>query len=464
MGDRERRDGRAEVGPLGGRNGSRRTAVEVNIAKLLLLAALAPLVVGGLAQRASALVGAAEAPRIVAVVVAVGALCAVVGALGFGALTDLVPRPGKWCWALIASVIGTLGLVLAAGEAVPALICGWGLAQFGYSGSMAVLRSMLASVAESYRRRGSVVMVMSGYLGALIPILLLIALPGSAWHITFGFAAAGVLLPLSVLLARRRAFLRAREDDPHARIAEAATQTASPEPRATPASASLRQARSLPGWTVLVVQVASTAVLAAFLTFHPLDLEHRLGVHGPDAVRSSALVLAAGLFGLLSVALLLFLRPRLFGTGAAALLLAAALLAGSIGARAFGITLGSLAIAALLTGAAVAVNASTLLVTALEGVPRHRAGRFIGAFSAAGALGQFVGPLLGLALLGAFRATDGGYTAMILVLGGLPAAWGAMILIVTAVPRRAARNAEPGRAVPGGGERYDGAHAHSRRH
>lgn len=408
---------------------SRRTAVRVNVEKLLLLAALTPFVVAGISQRATALVGGDEAARVVALTVAAGAACAVLGALGFGWLGDRGEDPGRrrWRWVIVAVLVGTAGLFTAMIPSLPALVAGWAVAQFGYSGAMALLRTLLASTATAHRRRGSVVMVLGAYLGAFIPIVLLIALPGGIWAISAATAVLCVSYPLLVLARGAGEPGRLPEAG---RAGEPEASRTSPVQRRDVATGGTDRRGRIPAPLLLLVQCASSAVVAAFLTYHPLDLERRLGLSGDGFVRASAVVLAAALAGLLITGVTLLLRPRVLGSARTLLICAALLLGASIGLRGIADALPLIVFAAFLSGVAVGANSSTLLVAALEAAPPDRAGRFIGAYSAAGALGQFIGPLLGLLLLGAVAGAPTDFPLLFLGLAALPGLWALLIALV----------------------------------
>lgn len=161
---------------------SRRIAIYVNVAKLTLLAALAPPVVAGIAERATTLGSGFDVTAVVAATASVGSVCAVLGALGLGALADVGRRAarGRWWWVVAGTTLGTAGLVLLSlGTSRTELICGWGAAQLGYSGAMAVLRTILADALPQHRRRGGVMVVLGSYGGLGVPLLVLLMFPGA---------------------------------------------------------------------------------------------------------------------------------------------------------------------------------------------------------------------------------------------------------------------------------------------
>lgn len=289
---------------------------------------------------------------------------------------------------------------------------------------MALLRTILAGSQSAHRRRGSVILVLGGYLGAFIPILLLIAFPGATWAISSAIAVLCVAYPLSILMRGRGSRGTVpRRPPPEGRMIDGSFEEPVAAPGGGAAAPSVEPRQRVPMRMLLVIQCVSASVVAAFLTYHPMDLEQRIGQDGDALVRASAVVLASALAGLLLTAVALLHRPGVFGTARGVLIGSALLLACSIGLRGLVDALPLVVTAAFLSGAAVGANSSTLLVAALESAPRGRAGRFIGAFSAAGALGQFIGPVLGLFLLGLMPGASVTFSLLFLGLAGLPVAW-----------------------------------------
>ena len=438
---------------------SRRIAIFVNLAKITLLAALAPPVVAGIAQRATLLADGAggaglDTAALVAGTVSTGSICAVLGALGLGRLADTgrATVAARWGWVLAGTVIGTAGLaILVLGTSLHALVAGWATAQLGYSGAMAVLRAILASALPTHRRRGAVVVVLGGYGGLLIPLALLVAFPDGIWETTFGLAAASLVVPIVFLAGTRRRIAR---DSPAERSApkqapgrfpgelpgDAAPGAPAPgepraaaasraSPRAIPAGPADRPGRPLPGAALFAIQCAANAVIAAFLSYHPLDLAERAAHDAQFPVRASVWVILAAVLGLLAATGALLVRPRLLAESRRVIVAAGVLLALSLVLRAICEPLPLVAFAAALSGAAVGLNNSALLAGALESAPPHRHGRSLGVFSAAGALGQFIGPLAALGVLSiiAIGGSDPdnapGYRALFLLLAVLPATW-----------------------------------------
>ncbi|MGO1538924.1 MAG: MFS transporter [Leucobacter sp.] len=398
---------------------SRRTTIAVNVAKALLLAALTPPIVAGIAQRATALGSGMDAAAVVTFTATAGALCAVIGAAGLGALSDL-GRPTaftRWGWVLLGTIVGTVGLiVLSFGDFPLALTVGWGAAQLGYSGAMAVLRVILASAVPSHRRRGAVAAVLAAYVGMLIPLLILLVLPGRLWETTFSLAALSLLVPIIFLVGARS---MPEHHDPD--VEGTATEAAPDVP------GSQRVSRT----ALLVVQAAANIVMAAFLSYHPLDLAERADADEGFPVRASVWVLIAAVAGLMFASTLLMRRPELLANGQRVLVMGGGILSLSLIIRAVSEPLPLIALAAMLSGVAVGMNSSALLALALETGTPERRGKFIGMYSAAGALGQLVGPVVALGVLGvtASLAPGAGYRWVFLVLAAVPLLWATILAL-----------------------------------
>lgn len=427
---------------------SRRIAILVNVAKIALLAALAPPVVAGIAQRAAFLGAAAggtgiDTAAIVAATVSTGSVCAVLGAIGFGFLADIgrTTTPARWGWVFIATGVGTVGLVLLAlSPSFSSLLVGWATAQFGCSGAMAVLRAILAAALPSHRRRGAVIAVLGGYGGLLIPLGLLLVFPGSIWQTTFGLAAASLVVPAVALAGVRRVPRRAVMLSDRNRVdpdggSPAGRKRSAPSTQTLPREAAdsgrpqpYERGRPLSPAALIVIQCAANVVLAAFLSYHPLDLASRAAEDAHFPVRASVWVLVAAVLGLLAAVGVLLARPVLLARSRIVVVVAGALLAASLVLRAVSEPLVMVGIAAALSGAAVGLNNSALLAGALEAPRPDRRGRSLGLFSAAGALGQFVGPMaalgvLSLAMRGASTVDAEGFRVLFLLLALVPAAW-----------------------------------------
>ena len=415
---------------------SQHTAITVNIAKLALLAALAPPVIAGIAQRASMLDEGIDVAALVAYTVSLGSISAIIGALSFGALADVgsASKFARWCWVAVGTGIGTLGLTVLALSATKAgLITGWVLAQLGYSGAMAVLRVILAMTLPSHRRRGAVVVVLGSYGGLFIPVIILLLFPQAIWSTTFGLALVSLAIPVVCVLTLVRhrspvshiATAQHVDPAPHPGDAPAPHQAPAPHREESSSAAPLSKV-----W-LLVIQSAANAVVTVFLSYHPLELAARATDEAVFPVRASVLVIAAALAGLVSATTVLLRYPNLLARSVRVVAVAGILLAASLVMRAFADSLGGVIFAAVMSGIGVGLNSSALFATALDMARERSGGKLMGAYSAAGALGQFVGPMMALGFLGGMSATallpsdEAGYRTLFVFLALVPLSWAA---------------------------------------
>lgn len=187
---------------------------------------------------------------------------------------------------------------------------------------------------------------------------------------------------------------------------------------------------------LLVIQTLSSVVTAAFLAYHPLELAGRMAAGTEFPVRGSVWVVMVALLGLLVTVGVLLWRPQLLIRARRVVVVAGGTLGLSLVIRAVGESFGLVVFAAVLSGAAVGLNSSALFASALEVARGKHAGRLMGAYSAAGALGQFIGPVVALVVLAAIGRwsilplwDDGGYRQMFLVLAAVPIAWMVALLL-----------------------------------
>ncbi|WP_156760265.1 MFS transporter [Microbacterium karelineae] len=370
------------------RSSSSSLVFRVNAAKLLALAALVPPATIGIARRASELSGPGDDAETIAFASTAGSVAAVIGALALGALADIgaaTPRM-RWLVVLGGTCAGFAGLAFMAGAESPgSLIAGWGVAQLGFSGAMAVLRALIGDALPGQRRRGATVMVLFSYLGAFLPILILLAFPGTLWMTTLALAALAVVIPLTALGVPRL--------PPMADASPASRHADGDDPRGA-------HDVTLPWPLVLFAQLGMNVLLSAYLAYHSAEIASRTGeAWGDSTVQLSSLTLLAGILGLLTVASILLVRPRLLGNAHAILISAGLVFSVGVGLRPFAEAVPALLAVVLLSGAAVGAISTTLFATALEGAPRTRLGRRLGLYSALGPLGQIAGRLLALAIL-----------------------------------------------------------------
>ncbi len=391
-------------------------ATRVNLAKLLSLAALVPPATVGIAQRAAELSAPGTEASLVAWTSALGSLAGVVGALLLGRIADLRGASAAMRWTVVVcgGAAGLCGIALMTVAASPVLLgAGWILAQLGCSGAMAVLRALLGDALPVQRRRGATVMVALTYLGAFLPILVLIALPGSVWATAIAFAVLAVVVPAAALL-RERGAASARPGASRSRGAGAPGGDEDPERAAPHAADPVRHpsddARRLPWPLLLAVHFTAHLVLSAYLAYHSLAIAARDHAEWGDAtVRFSALAIAAALLGLLGSVGALLARPRHLSRTHDLLILSGVLLSASIALRPFA---GPAVLLVLLacSGAAVGLSSSALFVAALDDSPALRRGRRLGVHSALAPFGQFAGSLLGLLVVEA--SPDSGYRVL----------------------------------------------------
>ncbi|GAB3752774.1 hypothetical protein GCM10027591_00820 [Zhihengliuella somnathii] len=406
---------------------SRRTALAVTGVKILLLAALAPPVVVGLALRAGQITDSGwEQAQLAALAGGVGPVGAVLGALIMGRLSDTGggTQRTRWGWVLVGAGIGSAGLVLVAVGPGPVLfVTGWVVAQAGMSGAVAVTRSIMATTQTPHLRRGTVGMVLGAYLGLFIPLLLLLLFPSAGWPISVAFAVASIA---AAACASRGQWLRAASAGevaagPHGRPGrDEASTMMDGQPRLRWSSVPLgREA-------LLAVQFCFSASLAAFLTFHPLDVAAKVGAE-EASTRVGTAVLTAALLSLIAAGGCLLRFPAVLAHGRGVMVFAGTLLALGLLMRAAASGTWPMVCAAVLSGAAVAGGASAILSLAMESAPPGRRGRHLGVYSAAGSLGHIAGPPLGLLLIGQGAEGPGVFDPVFAALGALSLTWASVV-------------------------------------
>ncbi|UOQ60845.1 MFS transporter [Leucobacter rhizosphaerae] len=402
------------TGPMStaGERASFRVAFFVNLAKLTLLAALTPPVAVGIAARATDIASGLEVAGIVAVTMSTGSICAIIGALLVGRIADIGSASAfrRWTLVLAATVVGTLGLVIAVTGVSPgALLVGWGIAQGGYSGAMAVLRALLATALPRHRSRGAVIMILGAYVGLALPLGVLLVAPELVWQTTFVLSLVSCAVPAMFLFFAPQ------------RAGSGAQLGASPISESA-VSAPVRRVHPA---LLLASQLCVSAVAAAYLAAHALELAARSEDGDAVPVQMAVGLLIAAIAGLVCATAALYARPRFVSHARGCILVSSLVLMVSLGLRGFAEAVAVVGVSAFVSGFAIGILNSVLLAAALEAAPPGRDGRFIGAFSASGAAGQFVGPLLGLGVVFAATAlvpglfTDNPYRTLMLVLAAV---------------------------------------------
>lgn len=174
---------------------SRALVLRVNLASLLAFAVLVPPAMIGIAQRAAEIGRPGSEAAIVALTGTAGSVCGIGGALLLGRLSDArSARVGtRWGTAALGAFVGLSGIVLMTLASAPwMLVAGWSIAEMGCSGALAVLRAMLSEALPAQRRRGATAMVILSYLGASVPLLVLLLLPDAIWSTSLVLALCAV--------------------------------------------------------------------------------------------------------------------------------------------------------------------------------------------------------------------------------------------------------------------------------
>lgn len=394
--------------------------------KLLGLACLAPPATIGIAQRADLMLPPGQEATAVALISSLGILCAATGALSLAQISDRHPDSPRWHWGLVllASTLGLCGLlVLSGADSIWTLGAGWMVGQAGFSGAMAILRTLLSFAEPTQRRRGAVMMILFTYLGAFLPILVILVLPWSIWATTVAFGVLATAVP--ALLIRRADRYRPRnpeESTPLAAPTGTVTATAVAATAVT-ATATQRPATVVPWPVLLLVHFLANALFGAYVAYHSLGIAVRHGgTWGDDTVRLGMVVLAGALIALMLTTCVLLARPALLAHPARLIIIAGVVLASSVLLRAVTDTMPLLVVALFGAGVAVGMNSSAVFTAVLESARADRVGRRIGVYSVCGLVGQLVGPPLGLVVIS--LSPDGeGYRAMFATLAIYPAIW-----------------------------------------
>ncbi|MCE4026805.1 hypothetical protein LXM50_12575 [Microbacterium sp. Au-Mic1] len=411
---RERQDPPAE--------GTRLLGLKANLAKFFLLAALVPPATVAIARRASELEGADAAAGWTAAIIAIGSGSAIAGALIAGWAADLGARTlrSRW-WVLFGgTALGVLALAwMSLSRSGWELAAGWGLAQGGLSGAIAVSRALLTHVSAVHRERSAVVMIAVSSVGLLVPIAMLMLFPGSAWGTTICLALCAAAVPAIALTRtsprtgdrdRARASVPAREAD----------RTAAPRM----------------SWVaVLVLGFSSQVALSAYLTYHPLDIVARLGLDWDRATQAGTLVLAVALLGLVGAATVMLILPRMLRSTLPLLSIAGVLLVTGLILRAMTASLVPLALAGLLSGIAIGISTTLLFTAALALTTSERAGWRLGVYSAVIGIGQLIGPSLVLGVVIAIRGVPD-YSTLFLLLAVIPFGWITIAIVLMLRQRR----------------------------
>ncbi|SEF90910.1 hypothetical protein SAMN04488594_1332 [Microbacterium azadirachtae] len=388
---------------------TRMLGLKANLVKFFLLAALVPPATVAIARRASEIGGPDSAAGWTALSIAVGSGSGIAGSLLAGWAADRGQRSARSRWWVLlgGTVLGVLALAwMSFARTGGELAAGWGLAQAGLSGAIAVSRALLTHVPAVRRERSAVIMIAISSVGLLVPLGLLILLPGSAWITSICLAVCAVAV---AAIALRRPSLPAAG--------------ASRAPTTPPARDGARTATPRMSWgSVLALGFSAQVALSAYLTYHPLDVVARLGLEWDQAVRTGALVLAVALVGLVGASVVMMVFPRVLRRTLPLLSLAGALLLSGLILRAMTASLAPLMLAGLLSGIAIGISTTLLFTAALALTTSERAGWRLGVYSAVTGIGQLIGPSLALGAVIAITGTPD-YSALFLLLALIPSGW-----------------------------------------
>jgi len=402
---------------------TRMLGLKANLAKFFLLAALVPPATVAIARRAAEIGGPDSAAGWTALSIAVGSGSAIAGSLLAGWVADRGQRSARSRWWVLlgGTALGVLALGwMSFARTGVELAAGWGLAQAGLSGAIAVSRALLTHVPAVRRERSAVIMIATSSVGLLVPLGLLILLPGSAWITSICLALCAVAV---AAIALRRPLL------PAAGGSRAPTAVPAREERA-------RTPTPRMSWgSVLALGFSAQVALSAYLTYHPLDVVARLGLEWDQAVRAGALVLAVALVGLVGASVVMMIFPRVLRRTLPLLSLAGALLVSGLILRAVTASLAPLMLSGLLSGIGIGISTTLLFTAALALTTSERAGWRLGVYSAVTGIGQLIGPSL---VLGTVIALTGApdYSALFLLLALIPSGWILVALTVSLRRRR----------------------------
>lgn len=390
---------------------TRMLGLKANLAKFFLLAALVPPATVAIARRASEIGGPDSAAGWTALSIAVGSGSGIAGSLLAGWAADRGRRSARSRWWVLlgGTVLGVLALAwMSFARTGGELAAGWGLAQAGLSGAIAVSRALLTHVPAVRRERSAVIMIAISSVGLLVPLGLLILLPGSAWITSICLALCAVAV---AAIALRRPSL------------PAAGASRAPATAPAPARDGARTATPRMSWgSVLALGFSAQVALSAYLTYHPLDVVARLGLEWDQAVRTGALVLAVALVGLVGASVVMMVFPRVLRRTLPLLSLGGALLLSGLILRAMTASLAPLMLAGLLSGIAIGISTTLLFTAALALTTSERAGWRLGVYSAVTGIGQLIGPSLALGAVIAITGTPD-YSALFLLLALIPSGW-----------------------------------------
>jgi MFS family permease len=371
-----------------------RTVPLLAAVNLTALGALTAPAVVGLPVRVAALVPAAERASTLAVVIAAGAVAAIVANPLFGFLSDRT-RAGwgrRRPWMLAGAVTGPLATwwLLSAGDLLT-LVVAWVGMQICYNAVLATAAAQLAdTVEERWRAGASGIFAAAAFLGTVPPLAIAATLPTQ-------LVLASAIMPAAAVIAVVLCVLF---------VPDAADTTIAPPPRSprTPRFA------IAPGFALVWVQrlllQSAFSLTTAFTLYFVMDRMLR-DQASATSVTSLSTVLGGGAIVVAAVTMGLLAGRRgdyrPFLAAAIGGLIAAALL------RAFAAEPIQLWTSALVGGLAMGTFFAVDFALALRTIPAERTGSYLGVLNATETIPQVVGPLAAAALLATGGDALGGH-------------------------------------------------------
>lgn len=359
-------------------------------------------------------------PAGASVVVTVGLLGVMVGALAVGPIADVIGRRKAMIWTVAGFSVLTLACAFAPNPEVLGVLRF--LAGLGLGGVLPVALALVAEYAPSGRGSSATTILMTGYhvgavLTALLGILLISPLGWQAMFVA-GAIPAVVLLPLIVL-----------------RLPESAQYL---ERRGASRDSSWRKERRNPVATLFHDGLARPTIAFWIASFMGLLLVYGLNTWLPEIMRSAGYELGAALALLLVLNVGAILGLLLAGTVANRIGVRPATIAWFAAATLFlallSVRLPGIGVYVSVLLAGIFVFSAQVLVYAYVSqlYPAEARGTALGTASGVGRLGAISGPIIGGALLQAGVAYPWGFYAFALV-----AALGALgVVLVGRAPAR----------------------------
>lgn len=370
------------------------------LAQSSVLAALTPPAVVGLSLIAQRWGSTADAPALLSVALACGAIAAMVCNPLFGRLVDRTPPRlgGRRPWLVLGAIGGLGGSAWVATATGPLEVTiAWAATQASYNASFAAVNGLLSvGLRARDRTRAAGVLAAVSYVGTLPGLAVAALFPTDILMMT-------VLLPVIALVATSA-------------VALTVTETKAAEHRSRPRG-ELGALLSRPFLVAFGVRFALATELTAGLVYGVYLFQERWGFADADAVRWVSLTTLGGATGLVVAAVVLAVVPAA-RTRPAALLGAAVLgTAAAMLGRGLAPTPELFLCASVLAGASIGIG-STVSRAVVQGVlPPERAAFGLGVFNVAGMSAAAIAPLVasGFLAVGSTLAAADPYRAYYLL-------------------------------------------------